>query len=72
MGKIQFPYSVGNGSCFAVVPSGGVNYRLARRWQLRAGYDYELWLNSPNITNAPAHEITPSGFHAGFAFAPLR
>jgi opacity protein-like surface antigen len=72
LGKIQFPFSVGNGSYFAVVPGGGVNYRLARRWQLRAGYDYERWLNSPNIANAPAHEITPSGFHVGLAFAPLR
>jgi hypothetical protein len=72
LGKIKFPFSIGNGSYFAVVPGAGVNYRLARRWQLRAGYDYEFWLNSPNITNAPAHEITPSGFHVGLAFAPLR
>jgi hypothetical protein len=72
LGKIQFPFSIGDGSYFAVVPGGGINYRLARRWQLRAGYDYELWFNSPNITNVPAHEITPSGFHVGLAFAPLR
>ncbi len=72
LGKIQFPFSIGSGSYFAVVPSGGAYYRLARRWQLRAGYDYEFWLNSPNVTNAPAHELTPSGFHAGVAFSPLR
>ncbi len=72
LGKIEFPFSVGSGSYFAVVPGAGVHYRLARRWQLRAGYDYELWLNSPNIANAPAHEIAPSGFHVGLAFAPLR
>lgn len=72
LGKIHFPFSVGDGSYFALVPGGGINYRLARRWQLRAGYDYEFWLNSPNITAAPAHQITPSGFHAGLAFRPSR
>jgi hypothetical protein len=72
LGRIKFPFSVGNGSYIAVVPGGGADYRLARRWQLRAGYDYEFWLNSPNITNAPAHQITPSGFHVGLVFAPLR
>ncbi len=72
LGNIQFPFSIGNGSYIAVAPGGGAYYRVAGRWQLRIGYDYEFWLNSPNVTNAPAHEITPSGFHAGLAFNPLR
>lgn len=72
LGKITFPFSVGDASYFAVAPGGGVYYRLDRHWKLRAGYDYELWLNSPNIVNAPTHEITPSGFHVGLAFAPWR
>lgn len=72
LGRIQFPFSIGSGSYFAVTPGGGFYYRLARRWQLRAGYGYEFWLNSPDVTNAPAHEITPNGFHAGIAFSPLR
>ena len=68
LGKIQFPFSIGNGSYFAVDVGGGVNYRIARHWQFRGGYDYEIWFNSPNVANQPDDPITPNGFHAGLAF----
>lgn len=72
LGKIQFPFAIGSGSYFAVVPGAGAYCRIAPRWQLRAGYDYEFWLNSPNVTNTPAHNVMPNGVYIGLGFAPLR
>jgi opacity protein-like surface antigen len=72
IGKIQYPFAIGNGSYLALAPGAGANYRIARRWSLRGEYEYQFWLNSPNIANEPAHEITPNGFHVGLAFRLLR
>jgi opacity protein-like surface antigen len=69
LGKIQFPFSIGNGNYFAFDVGGGMNYRIAHHWQMRAGYDYEIWFNSPNVANQPDDPITPNGFHAGLAFS---
>jgi opacity protein-like surface antigen len=72
IGKIQFPFQIGTGSYLAVAPGAGVNYRLSRRWTVRGEYEYQFWLNSPNISGEPAHQITPSGFHVGIAFRVFR
>jgi len=72
LGKIQYPFDIGSGSYLALAPGAGVNYRLGRRWSLGAEYEYQLWPGSPNITNEPAHEITPNGFHAGIAYRLFR
>ena len=72
IGRIQYPFQIGNGSYLAVAPGAGASYHVGSRWSLRAEYEYQLWPDSPNITGVPAHEITPSGFHVGLAFAPLR
>jgi hypothetical protein len=45
-----------------------VTYRLSRRWAVRGEYEYQFWPGSPGFANEPAHELTPSGFHAGIAF----
>jgi opacity protein-like surface antigen len=72
LGKIQYPFDIGNGSYLALAPGAGVNYRIGRRWSLRAEYEYQLWPGSPNIGNEPAHEITPSGFHVGIVYRLVR
>ena len=72
LGKIQYPFQIGNGTYLALAPGAGVDYRIGRRWSLRAEYEYQFWPNSPNIAFEPAHELTPSGFHAGIAFRPFR
>jgi opacity protein-like surface antigen len=72
IGKIQYPFEIGNGSYFALAPGAGANYRIGDRWSLRGEYEYQLWLNSPNIVNEPTHEIRPNGFHIGVAFRLLR
>ena len=71
-GKIQYPFGIGSGDYFVIAPGAGANYRIARRWSLRAEYEYQLWPDSPNIANEPAHKITPQGFHAGIAFRVFR
>jgi len=72
LGRIQYPFRIGAGSYLAVAPGAGANYRIARRWSLTGGYEYQFWPNSPGIAGEPAHAIAPSGFHAGFAFRSLR
>ncbi len=72
MGKIQYPFQIGSGSYLALAPGGGANFRLSRKWTVRGEYEYQLWLNSPNIANEPSHELTPSGFHVGIAYRLFR
>jgi opacity protein-like surface antigen len=72
LGKIQYPFVIGNESYLALAPGAGASYRLSRRWALRGEYEYQLWLNSPNFAGEPQHEITPSGFHVGVAFRLFR
>jgi len=68
LGKIQYPFSIGNDSYLAVAPGAGVRYRLASRWLVRAEYEYQFWLNSLGFSNEPEDQITPNGLHVGLAF----
>jgi hypothetical protein len=72
IGKIQYPFQIGTGSYFAIAPGAGANYRLSRKWTVRGEYEYQLWLNSPNIANEPADQLRPNGFHAGIAYRLFR
>ena len=72
LGKIQYPFAIGSGSYFAVAPGAGLNYRLSPRFTVRGGYEYQFWLNSPNVAGEPTHQLTPNGFHAGVAFHVFR
>jgi hypothetical protein len=68
VGKIHYPYAIGNASYFAFAPAGGLDYRLNTRWMLRADYEYQIWSGSPGFANVPSHELTPNGFHVGFGY----
>jgi hypothetical protein len=72
LGKIQYPFQIGNGTYIAIAPGGGVSYRVAKRWSLRGEYEYQLWLKSPNIPNEPEHRLTPNGFHIGLSYKLLQ
>jgi hypothetical protein len=72
LGKMQYPFAIGSDDYLAISPGAGVGYRIASRWLLRGGYEYQFWLNSPRFTNEPQHQITPTGFHVGIAFRPFR
>ena len=72
IGKIQYPFQIGRGSYLALAPGGGASYSIAHKWSVRGEYEYQLWLNSPNIHNEPAHQIKPNGFHVGVAYRLFR
>jgi opacity protein-like surface antigen len=72
VGKIHYPFNVGDANYFAVAPGGGVNYRLGAHWLLRAGYEYQFWLNSPGYSNQPGHQLRPNGMSIGVAYRLFR
>jgi opacity protein-like surface antigen len=72
IGMIQYPFQIGSGKYFAIAPGGGASYRIADRWSLRGEYEYQLWLNWPNIHGYPTQSFTPNGFHIGLAYKLTR
>jgi len=72
VGSIQYPFTIGHAHYFDVAPAAGTTYRLSSRCQLRAEYEYQVWVNSPGYANEPNHQLRPNGFHAGVAFRPFR
>lgn len=72
IGKIRYPFQIGNGTYLAVAPAAGVNYRLAQRWTVRGAYEYQFWPNSPDIADEPEHRLTPNGFSIGVAYRIFR
>jgi opacity protein-like surface antigen len=66
--KIQYPFSMGNGTSFAMVPSGGIDYRLSRRLAVRGEYEFQFLPNSPNFTNEPHFGIKPNGVSIGVSY----
>jgi opacity protein-like surface antigen len=66
--KIQYPFSMGNGTSFAMAPGGGVECRLNRKWSIRGAYEYQLLTNSPNFTNEPQFGIKPNGPLVGISY----
>lgn len=72
VGNIHYPFSIGNAHYFDIAPGAGANYRLNSRWQVRAEYEYQIWMNSPGYANEPDHQLQPNGLHIGIAFRPFR
>lgn len=72
VGNIHYPFLIGDAHYFDIAPGGGVNYRLSSRWQVRAEYEYQIWLNSPGYAIEPHHQLRPNGVHVGIAFRPFR
>jgi opacity protein-like surface antigen len=66
--RIQYPFSMGSGTMFAMAPASGLEYRLSHKWAVRASYEYQFLHNSPNFSNEPAFGIKPNGFHAGVSY----
>jgi opacity protein-like surface antigen len=66
--KIQYPFSMGTGTSFAMAPGGGVEYRLSHKWSIRGNYEYQILLNSPDFTNEPKFGIKPNGGLVGISY----
>jgi opacity protein-like surface antigen len=71
IGRIHYPFQIGDASYLAIAPGAGVNYRISHRWTVRGEYEYQLWPDSPGFSNRPSHELTPHGFHLGLAYRPF-
>ena len=74
VGRIHYPFAIGNASYLALAPGAGAEYRISGRgrWMLLFDYEYQLWHDSPGYTNVPNHELTPNGFHVGVAYGISR
>lgn len=66
--KIQYPFSMGTGTSFAMAPGGGVEYRLGRKWSVHGAYEFQMLTNSPDFTNEPKFGIRPNGATVGIAY----
>jgi opacity protein-like surface antigen len=66
--RIQYPFQIGSGRYLAIAPGGGASYSIAHKWSVRGEYEYQLWMNSPNIPYEPAHMLKPNGFNIGVAY----
>jgi hypothetical protein len=66
--KIQCPFSMGNGTSFAMAPGGGLEYRVSHKWSVRAAYEYQFLPNSPNFTDEPQFGIKPNGPLVGTSY----
>jgi opacity protein-like surface antigen len=68
MVHVQYPFNMGAGNSFALAPGAGVEYRLKRRWSVRAAWEDQILVNTPGFTNEPQFRVKPSGFTGGIAF----
>jgi opacity protein-like surface antigen len=66
--KIQYPFSIGTGTSFAMAPNAGLEYRLNRKWSLRGSYECQFLPNSPNFTDEPKFGIRPNGVQFGVSY----
>lgn len=67
-GELHFPFGQGHGGYFAMVPGGGLDYRLTRRFTIRAvDYEYQFWPSAPGGPFV-SHGLTPSGFSFGASY----
>lgn len=66
-GTLDSPY-IRNymGTFFAYVPGATISFRTARRWMVRADYEYQRW---PEFAGDKGrHGLTPNGFSLGFSY----
>jgi opacity protein-like surface antigen len=66
--RVQYPFSIGTGTSFAMVPGGGLDYRINQKWSLRGSYEYQFLPNSPNFTDEPKFGIKPNGVSVGVSY----
>jgi hypothetical protein len=67
LAHIQYPFGMGTGNSFALVPGGGLEYRFSHLWSVRGSYEYQILTNSPDFTNEPKFGIRPNGFQFGIS-----
>lgn len=66
--RIQYPFSIGTGTSFAMAPGGGLDYQMNHKWSLRGSYEYQFLTNSPNFTDEPKFGVKPNGVSVGVSY----
>jgi opacity protein-like surface antigen len=67
-GELEFNSNLGHGGYFALVPGGGLDYRLTHRITLRAiDYEYQFWPSALG-GGLPSHGLNPNGFSFGVGY----
>jgi len=54
IGHFTFPYNYAKGSYFVIAGGGGLDYKLSRRWTVRADLEYQEW---PQFTYGPMNSL---------------
>jgi hypothetical protein len=67
-GVIDFPYGLAYGRYFVIAPGGGADFRINRRWRVRADYEYQIWPDAPGIPGIPSSALKPNGVSVGFVY----
>jgi hypothetical protein len=68
---IHYPLDIGEGSYFAYVPGGIVDYRLSRHLSVRGDYEYQILPSAPGFPGQPNQGINPNGASIGVAWRLL-
>lgn len=67
-GELEFPSGQGHGGYFALVPGGGLDYRLTHHLTIRAiDYEYQFWPSAPG-GGLPTNGLSPHGFSFGLGY----
>jgi opacity protein-like surface antigen len=66
-GELNFPNGQGHGGYFAMVPGGGLDYRLTHHFTIRGDYEYQFWPSAPG-GGLPTNGLTPNGFTVGVGY----
>jgi opacity protein-like surface antigen len=67
-GELEFNNNEGHGGYFAMVPGGGVDYRLTRHVTIRLiDYEYQIWPSALG-GGLPSNGLTPHGFSFGAGY----
>lgn len=66
LGKFNFTYNLAQGNYFVVATGGGLDYRLNRRWSVRADAEYQYW---PQFTFGP---MSSGGVSFGLRYLIVR
>jgi hypothetical protein len=67
-GELQFNNNEGHGGYFALVPGGGLDYRLNRKVTVRLiDYEYQFWPTALG-GGLPSNGLTPHGFSFGASY----
>jgi hypothetical protein len=67
-GELEFNSNLGHGGYFAMVPGGGVDYRLTHRVTIRLiDYEYQIWPTALG-GGLPSNGLNPHGFSFGAGY----